>query len=224
MEARAVTATVEEYLEAIYNMRSEGQAPMAARLAERLGVSISTVMATLRRMARDGLATLGPKREIELTERGEALATTLLRRHRLAERLLTDVLRVPWHEAHAEACLLEHAISARLEQYLAEALGHPERCPHGSPIPGNGASVAPDALPLSELAAGQRAVIEHVSEKAERQPEFLAYLAERGLLPERAIVVEEVMAFGGTMIVRGEAGPAVLGLTAAGHLWVRPLP
>lgn len=217
------TATVEEYLETIINMRSEGVARMPARLAERLGVAISTVTATLRRMERDGLARLEQRREVELTDRGEELATTLLRRHRLAERLLTDVLRVPWHEAHADACLLEHAVSPRVEKYLDEALGYPERCPHGNPIPGNTALVGGAATRLSELAPGLRAVIEHVSEMAERQPEFMRTLNEHRVYPGQEIIVERADSFGGTIRVRVGSLSVVLGLPAAQHVWVRPL-
>ncbi len=215
------TSTIEEYLEAIYNMRADGTEPMAARLAERLSVSIPTVMAALRRMERDGLVTLGARREISLTERGERLATTLLRRHRLAERLLTDVLKVPWHESHAEACLLEHAISARVERHLDEALGHPERCPHGSPIPGN-CSVIPHTIQLREAESGVKLVVDRISEMAERQTEFLAYLSEHHLHPGQQLHVERVDSFAGTLVLRVGDDQLVLGLPAARHIWVRP--
>ena len=132
LEKKSATAIVEEYLEAILNMVSEHKNVLGVRLAERLQVSRPTVTATLQRMRRDGLITTNRKTGILLTKKGIKLATGIVRRHRLAERLLMDILKIPWHETHQEACLLEHAMSERVVDRLYEVLGKPTTCPHGN--------------------------------------------------------------------------------------------
>lgn len=216
------TPTIEEYLESILNMISEGKAVHAARLAERLNVAPPTVTATLRRMKRDGLVNTNQRKEVALTERGMSLAKTIVRRHRLVERLLTDSLGVAWYAAHEEACLLEHGISSQVEERLYLTLGKPSSCPHGNPIPEDGAMPPLKGVPLDSVTKGQRVKVERVSEEAERNPELMKYFQRGGIMPGALLTVQDVAAYAGTITVAAEHGQLSIGLKAAGMIWVTP--
>src|SRR5213082_976604 len=162
---------VSRYLEAIYYMWSENEPLRSARLADWLGVSRPTVAVGLRRMTRDGLVRMNGRKEIELTDAGMRAAESIVRRHRIMERWLTDTLGLDWVTADAEAARLEHAVSDAVERRLYEVLGRPATCPHGNPIPGY-TEVVPGEVRLSSLAAGQGASI-RVSEVAEREAPLL---------------------------------------------------
>src|SRR3954467_15042435 len=142
---------VEDYLETIFELEESGIPPMRARLVERLGISAPTVSETVARLEREGYVTLDDQRVLRLTGQGLSAAPAVMRRHRLAERLLVDVLKVPWHQVHEEAHRLEHAISETLEEHLVRLLGDPATCPPGNPIPGS-ANTAP-AGPVAPLAS-----------------------------------------------------------------------
>src|SRR5260370_30722034 len=126
---------LEEYLEAIHELQEEGTPVIQARLAERVGHSAPSVSEMVRRLRDEGWISVAG-RAIDLTDKGRVRASSVVRKHRLAERLLTDVIGLPWHKAHVEACRWEHVISDEVEERLAEGLGHPATCPHGNPIPG----------------------------------------------------------------------------------------
>lgn len=128
--------TTEMYLRTLFELSEEGIPPLRARIAERLGQSGPTVSQTVARMERDGLLTLRPDRSIELTERGEEIAVRVMRKHRLAECLLVDVIGLPWADVHDEACRWEHVMSDTVERRLIDLLGHPRVSPFGNPIPG----------------------------------------------------------------------------------------
>ena len=128
--------TTEMYLRTIYELVEEGIVPLRARIAERLHQSGPTVSQTVARMERDGLLTVEGDRHLELTDEGLRLATRVMRKHRLAERLLTDVIGLDWELVHAEACRWEHVMSETVERRLLELLDHPTESPYGNPIPG----------------------------------------------------------------------------------------
>jgi DtxR family transcriptional regulator, Mn-dependent transcriptional regulator len=128
--------TTEMYLRTIFELEEEGIVPLRARIAERLGQSGPTVSQTVARMSRDGLLTVEGDRHLQLTSNGRQLATRVMRKHRLAERLLVDVIGLEWDEVHEEACRWEHVISEQVEQKLLELLGNPTVSPYGNPIPG----------------------------------------------------------------------------------------
>ena len=128
--------TTEMYLRTIYELVEEGIVPLRARIAERLHQSGPTVSQTVARMERDGLLTVEGDRHLELTDEGTRLAVRVMRKHRLAERLLTDVIGLEWEHVHAEACRWEHVMSETVERRLVELLGHPTESPYGNPIPG----------------------------------------------------------------------------------------
>ncbi|MDQ1674454.1 MAG: DtxR family transcriptional regulator, Mn-dependent transcriptional regulator [Frankiaceae bacterium] len=181
---------VEEYLETVLELEESGIRPMRARIVERLGVSAPAVSETVRRLEREGYLTLDDSRAIRLTDKGRTFATSIMRRHRLAERLLTDVLKVPWSQVHEEAGRLEHAISPRLEAHLVALLGDPGTCPHGNPIPGSSnARDVSTQVPLTTTAAGTTVVVRRIDEELEAQFDRMQELEARGVMPGRMLQV-----------------------------------
>ncbi len=179
---------VEQYLETILELEESGILPLRARLVERLGVSAPSVSETVKRLEREGYLTLDDERVIHLTGTGREYATAVLRRHRLAELLLVDVLKVPWSQVHEEACRLEHAISDNLEAHLVRLLGDPGACPHGNPIPGSANVVDPGPLrPLSDVPVGTRCVVRRIDEHLQTQVEHMLDLERGHLLPGQAV-------------------------------------
>lgn len=219
-EKTSATGTIEEYLEAILNLASEGKKALGARLAGRLQVSPPTVTATLKRMKRDNLITTNGKEGISLTEKGMKLAIGIVRRHRLAERFLMDVLKIPWYETHPEACLLEHAMSERVVDRLYEVLGRPVTCPHGNPIPVGDVLPPIRGVPLNTVAAGSIVFVERISEEANRSQELMEYFEQLGIKPGVTITVTEVAEYAGTMSVSMGKKPFSLGTKAAAMVWV----
>jgi DtxR family Mn-dependent transcriptional regulator len=173
---------LEEYLEAVLELEEESDAPVfQARVAERLGYSAPTVSETVRRLRADGyLLTKG--RALSLTMKGRARAESVVRKHRLAERLLTDVIGLAWHKAHIEACRWEHVISDEVEELLRVVLGNPSTCPHGNPIPG---AELPDRalVALADAQPGDRVRLERITEQVEIDTASLTYLGENGFVP-----------------------------------------
>jgi DtxR family Mn-dependent transcriptional regulator len=193
---------VAHYLEAIYYIRAEGDAVRSARLADWLSVSRPTVTVALRRMTREGMVRLNAHKEIELTARGDRAAAAIVRRHRIMERWLTDVLGLDWVTADAEAERLEHAVSEVVEETLYRSLGRPKTCPHGNPIPGH-STMRANEVRLSALQPGDIGTITRISEVAQREaPPLLQYLHERGLHPGTRSTIEEVDEVGRTIQLR----------------------
>ncbi|RKX73980.1 MAG: dihydrofolate reductase [Spirochaetes bacterium] len=216
------TPTVEEYLEAILNMLSESKSVLGARLAERLQVSPPTVTATLQRMARDGLIATGKRKEVTLTEHGMKMAVSIVKRHRLAERLLTDILKVPWHEAHREACLLEHGISEKVMDRLYTTLGNPKTCPHGNPIPVDDVLPPLRGTPLDTISEEETVIVERISEEATRLEELMQYLGEAGIKPGAVLTIKKVADYAGMIKVIVNDKEVLLGIRAASLVWVVP--
>jgi DtxR family Mn-dependent transcriptional regulator len=190
----SLSATVEEYLETIYNMAMEDEVVIGARLAEKFGVAPPTVTEMLKRLVRDGYVEMDIKRQVTLTESGNQAAEAVLRRHRLTERFLVDMLGMQWHQVHEEACRLEHFISGAVEARVISSLNHPITCPHGNPIPGlvpNARSYLKDqhAVRLSDLTIGQTATILLISEVVEDEEALVLYMHEKGLTPGTKLTV-----------------------------------
>ncbi|HET6909284.1 MAG TPA: metal-dependent transcriptional regulator [Mycobacteriales bacterium] len=219
MAATQHSPAVEDYLETIYELEESGVPVMRARLVERLGISAPTVSETVARLQREGYLALDEQRVVRLTDLGRHAATGVMRRHRLAERLLVDVLQVPWHQVHEEAHRLEHAISPTLEPYLVKALGDPGSCPHGNPIPGSANVVdLSDQVPLSTLQPGERAVVRRIDEEVEAQPAAMVALEQGSVMPGYSIEVLAVE----TDAVRlaSDTGPVELPTGVAAKLYV----
>ena len=218
--AKTLSTVVEDYLQVLHYMTRDGGPVIAARLAERLDVTPPTVTATLQRMERDGLVKHGQRKEILLTDAGRQIAEDIVRRHALAERLLTDLLKMPWHESHEEAHGVEHAMTPKLEAQLLQALGNPTTCPHGNPIPGLG-SLAPDEFPLDRARTGEHVLIERITEEAEVDLQLMRYLQEHGVAPGAKMRVHEASTATGLLILEGEQGLVPLGLQVAAKLRAR---
>jgi len=179
----------EEYCEAIFELREDDVGVIQARIAERIGVSRPAVSEMIRRMEAEGLVVIDDG-TINLTPPGEALAQRVVRRHRLAERFLTDVLQLSWAEAHHEAGKWEHVMSESVERAMDRLLGAPTTCPHGNPIPGS-TYAPPEALPLSELKIGVPFTVARIPEELEFTPGLLDFLERSSILPGREGVITD---------------------------------
>jgi DtxR family Mn-dependent transcriptional regulator len=182
-------------------MQREGEEVIAARIKERKGVSAPTAWATLKRMERDGLLMLGRGHRIELSDEGQALAESIIRRHMLAERLLTDILKLDWADVHDEAHKMEHAISPLIERQILTLLDSPETCPHGNPIPGLSRGVGPKVDTLRHTAEGETVTINNIAEHAEDDADLMHYLQRSGLTPGARLHVDEVAVANATITV-----------------------
>ena len=196
--------TTEMYLRTIYELEEEGVVPLRARIAERLSQSGPTVSQTVARMERDGLVQVESDRHLQLTERGRHLAVSVMRKHRLAERLLHDVIGLEWDQLHNEACRWEHVMSDAVERRIVTMLDGPLVCPHGNPIPGLEdlglpRSSSADAAVLPTLAdsvdAGEVTVrIERISELLQPNVELMRQLSNSGLTPGLSVAISRVPA------------------------------
>ena len=174
---------VEEYLETMLALAEEGVPVIQARIAERLGRSAPSVSEMLDRLIEDGYVTRD-RRRLSLTASGRALAEKVVRKHRLAERLLVDVIGLEWHKVHREAGRWEHVISDDVEARLVELLGDPATCPHGNPIPGSHSpSPSVPTRPLTEAGEGERVRLLRISEEVELNLGSLTLLDRGGFIP-----------------------------------------
>ena len=225
--------TTEMYLKTIYELIEEGITPLRARIAERLGHSGPTVSQTVARMERDGLVVVNGDRHLDLTPSGVAKATRVMRKHRLAERLLTDVIGLDWEFVHEEACRWEHVMSERVERRIATLLDHPHFDPYGNPIPGldeldeERTSVAflDGVTPLVTVAdaagaAGARGVVARLGEPLQSDVELLARLDRAGVRPGVSVNIERAP---GVVTVSLPGADTVLDLPddLARHVFVR---
>jgi DtxR family Mn-dependent transcriptional regulator len=221
MAATATDLPLPEYLEALYEMQEEGIPTHQARLAEWLGVSAASVSEAIKRLTQRGLVRTGDDRKVGFTPEGQAAAQTLVRRHRLAERFLVEVVKLPWHLAHEEATRWGRAISDAVEERMVELLGDPGTCVHGNPIPGSRNAPDQRALrPLNEMSSGDRVVLERLTEDLELDLSIMRFFEESGLMPGSDIDVVGVAPDGTmTLSIRGEN--VGLGSHLTDNLWVR---
>lgn len=208
---------LEEYLEAIHELEEEGIDVIQARLAERLGHSAPSVSEMIRRLRGEGYLEPAGK-SVRLTRKGRGLAESVVRKHRLAERLLTDVIGLPWNKAHVEACRWEHVISDEVEARLIELLDHPTTCPHGNPIPGSGPPRR-DLFALAESQPGDKIRLERVTEVVEIDMDSLTYLSDHGFTPGADALVR-TKAPDGTLTLELSEGTIALGPALAAQLYV----
>jgi DtxR family transcriptional regulator, Mn-dependent transcriptional regulator len=208
---------LEEYLEAIHELEEEGVAVIQARLAERLDHSAPAVSEMIRRLRDEGYI-IAEGRALQLTAEGRTLAESVVRKHRLAERLLTDIIGLPWEKSHLEACRWEHVISDEVEARLVELLGHPRTCPHGNPIPG-AEPVDYSETVLSDAHRGARIRLRRVTEQVEIDTESLAYLSSSGFVPGAEATVSS-RAPDGTLTLDVAGQSLALGPALAHQLFV----
>jgi DtxR family Mn-dependent transcriptional regulator len=208
---------LEEYLEAIHELGEEGMVVIQARLAERLGHSAPAVSEMIRRLRDEGYVAISG-RSLALTDQGRSVAESVVRKHRLAERLLTDIIGLPWEKAHTEAGRWEHVISDEVEARLVEVLGHPTTCPHGNPIPGSGGRDLSTVV-LASTHQGDHVRLERVTEQVELDQESLSYLSAHGFVPGTEATVAS-LAPDGTMILDLGKRTIALGPGLAQQLFV----
>jgi DtxR family transcriptional regulator, Mn-dependent transcriptional regulator len=219
---RFPSSSVGDYLKAIWECAEEGPAS-TKDVADRLSFSYASVTNMFARLREMGLVEYERYHGASLTEEGLSEALRLVRRHRLIETFLLDQLGYSWEEVHEEAEQLEHAVSDRFAERLAEVLGHPDHDPHGDPIPAvDGTLEADGSFPLAAAAAGERVLIARVGDETTG---LLTYLGERGLVPGRLLSVEEVRTLDGVITVADENGAThSLGAPLAGELFVSSAP
>jgi DtxR family Mn-dependent transcriptional regulator len=218
--------TTEMYLRTIYELEEEGIVPLRARIAERLGQSGPTVSQTVARMSRDGLVIVAGDRHLELTPAGRARAVSVMRKHRLAERLLTDVIGLEWEHVHAEACRWEHVMSEAVERKLVRLLGDPTVSPYGNPIPGleqlseSTGGVEPPVAQVPTLELGLQRLdefarrgggdveVRRIAEHVQADSELMTELKAAGIVPGQEVAVGAIGRFGDAVPVHAEGEQA----------------
>lgn len=223
--------TTEMYLRIILELEEERVTPMRARIAERLAHSGPTVSQTIARMERDGLVTVAEDRHLELTAEGRLLATRVMRKHRIAERLLVDILGLELEYVHDEACRWEHVISERVERRLIEILGHPTHSPYGNPIPGlhllnlnadpNTPGFLDGVMTLIQAAKAQLSnlVVARLGEPVQTDSDLLGHLASAGVRPGARVAARQV---GSAVLITVEGTDGEVGIpdVVASHIFV----
>ncbi|MCW2789419.1 MAG: dihydrofolate reductase [Aeromicrobium sp.] len=221
--------TTEMYLRTVYELEEEGIVPLRARIAERLHQSGPTVSQTVARMERDGLLAVEGDRHLELSEKGRQLATRVMRKHRLAERLLIDIIGLEIEYVHEEACRWEHVMSEQVERRLVELLEHPTESPYGNPIPGleelgevtNEAVFLTGVQPMTKAVAGSvepiRLVVRRIAEELQKDTEVMSVLRRVGALPGNDVLVST--GHDGVVVAR-QGETAEIDAEAASHIFV----
>jgi DtxR family transcriptional regulator, Mn-dependent transcriptional regulator len=221
-DLRALNPASKEYLEAVYELGEEGRQAFQARISKRLGLAPATVSEGIKRLVTDGYVMVQPSRDLVLTDEGRAIAETLVRRHRLAERMLTDILGLPWHQCHDQAEDWEKVMTPEVEEAILEKLEGDFTCPHGNPIPGTTSAVPWAALkPVASMEAGEKGRLTRLLEDVELDHAVLVYLERHRLMPGRDLTIVEV-APDGTRTLEVEGQHVALGEDLADNLWVLP--
>ncbi len=212
-----VSETVQEYIEGIHRLQQEVGRVATNEVAQYMGVSPASASIMLKRLAELGLVEHTPYRGIILTAEGESLAHQMLRIHRLTERLLTDIIGLPWSDVHDFACKLEHYIAPEIADRIAEALGYPATCPHGNPID---ATVEDSSYRLTEAEAGKGLLVIKITEE---RREFLEYIEELQLVPGAQVEVVSRTPFDGLLQISVDSKQHTIGPEVARYIWVREL-
>jgi len=214
-----VSETTERYVEAVYRIREADGSARTGKLAEALDVTAGSVTNTIGSLQSQGLVRIKPYKGVEVTPRGEALALRILRKHRLAERLLTDILGMKWSEVHATASRLSHAMTGDVAVALEKLLKNPETCPHGNPIPtSTGKLKQIKTTPRDQLSIGQAAILVSINGES---CDLLRHLELLGLVPGVPVRVEAKDPFSGAIIVNKRGSRYPLGQQLASSIQVR---
>jgi DtxR family Mn-dependent transcriptional regulator len=218
--AGALTGQAEDYLKAIYEIEQGGEAAATTGIAASLGIAAASVSGMLQRLSRLGLVRVEPYRGARLTPAGRQIALQLIRRHRIIESYLTNLLGYEWEEVHDEAERLEHAASPELVERMAAALGNPTADPHGAPIPTAQGRIDERRLQtIADLAVGATARVVRMSD---RDPAFLRYVAKLGIRPGTLVKVASRDPFGGPLTLVAGRTKKAMGAAAAGRVYVEP--
>jgi DtxR family Mn-dependent transcriptional regulator len=243
LTAHGLIDTTEMYLRTVFELEEEGIVPLRARIAERLAQSTPTVSQTVARMERDGLLHVENDRQLALSDAGRALAMRVMRKHRLAECLLIDVIKMPWEEVHIEACRWEHVISESVERRVLELLDYPVLCPHGNLIPGLDELGVPDRVQQRVLAVtsdagatmmevgeraergGIRVIVRRISEQIQSDLDLMLKLRRAGIQPGREVIL--MASEHGVQVTAADVtdtSPAEFPVQIASHVFVSPVP
>jgi DtxR family Mn-dependent transcriptional regulator len=222
MRDQTFTPSIQDYAKAVYALQARGgEAVSTNELAQRLGVTPGSASGMVRKLAELGLLEHVPYRGFRLTPAGKRLALKVIRRHRLLELFLAEALQMSWDQVHAEAEVLEHALSEELEQLIAERLGDPRFDPHGDPIPTADFELPElQTISLLELGEGRRGRFVRVSDS---DPEKLRYLAKQQIELGDLLEVKERQPFGGPLVIRCPSGERAIGSELAGVMRVEPI-
>ena len=223
-----ISHVAQNYLLSLYILAEEGVRTTPANLAEHirnmpptehLGASLPSVLGMIRRMTKEGLVELSPQKEVRLTKVGRTHAESMVRRHRLAERMVVDLLGLELYKAHVEAHQLEHAISPDVEDMIRKRLGNPTTCPFGRPIPGSGYVPSQgQRLTLDRVEPERRYVVERIPEEDQ---ELLRFLIDHNVVPDQELEILEAGHYRGVISFRTALGETALGYEAATRIWVR---
>lgn len=214
-----VTAVIEEYLEGIYRLQEKSGIARTSDLVNLLKVVPGTITNTVERLEKEGYITHEPYKGVKLTEKGLKVALQVVRKHRLSERLLTDILHVEWDKVHEAACKLEHGISDEIIKPLEKALGHPKTCPHGNPIPTKyGGIIEEKSQPLTALNEHEKGIIAKITDE---NPELLHYLDSIGIVPQVQIEVVEKAPFNGPITLKTDGTTHALSRALASIIRVK---
>ena len=220
-DLRNLHGASKEYLEAVYELGEEGQRVLQARIGERLGLAAATVSEGVKRLVVDGYVEMNG-REIELTEHGREIAEALVRRHRLAERMLTDILGIPWHLCHEQAEDWEKVMTPEVEAAILSKLEGLATCPHGNPIPGATSTIPWSELkPVADMDSGEEGTLTRLLEDVELDHDVLKYLEDHRLMPGTKLKLAE-RAPDGTLTLQVDGSSVSLGKALADNLWVLP--
>ena len=221
-DLRELNQASKEYLEAIFELEEEGQRVLQARIGERLGLAPATVSEGIKRVVAEGLVEIAGKRDLALTARGRLLAETLVRRHRLAERMLVDILGIPWHLCHEQAEDWEKVMTTEVEAAILAKLEGDATCPHGNPIPGAPSTVRwSDLKPVAAMASGESGKLTRLLEDVELDHDVLKYLEDHSLMPGYDLKLVDVSP-DGTRTLQVDGNNVALGQRLADNLWVLP--
>ena len=195
-----ISAVIEEYLECIYRLQEKSGVARTSDIVKSLGVVPGTVTNTVEWLEKEGLVTHKPYKGVKLTEKGRKIALQVIRRHRLSERLLTDILHMEWDKVHDAACKLEHSITDEIIKPLEKTLGHPKTCPHGNPIPTKcGGIIEEESQPLTALNEREQGTIVKITEE---KADLLRYLDTMGLVPGASLEVVGKAPFNGPITIK----------------------
>jgi DtxR family Mn-dependent transcriptional regulator len=225
--AKRLSPVVENYLLSLYILREEQTNPVPSQLAayirmlpasEELGTSLPTILATLRRMSRDGLININSRKEIHLTPTGDRIASAITRRHRLAERLVVDILGVELSQADQEAHMLEHGITSFLEEYIRKAVNNPTTCPFGKPIPNSGYKPPTGSvLSMDKTKAGKKYLVKSIPDEDSR---LVQYLSNNNLLPGNSIQILEIGDYRDVITFKTSSSESALGFGSASRIYL----
>lgn len=221
-DLRDLNPASKEYLEAVYELEEEGQRILQARIGQRLGLAAATVSEGIKRLVAEGYVVFDGGRDIALTSEGRAIAETLVRRHRLAERMLTDILGIPWHLCHERAEDWEKVMTSDVEEAILAKLEGEPTCPHGNPIPGADSAIPwSDLKPVAAMERGESGRLTRLLEDVELDHDVLKYLEDHALTPGHDVSLVDV-APDGTRTLEVAGRTVALGRGLSDNLWVLP--